>query len=216
MLACAATVAACTIVYDDDKKKDAPDPRSSAGPSPQPRGFDAVAWVESVWTSRVLPHFEKDAVPLGEVLAALEVDRDAAGQKYGRRADAEGSPWSFAVKGAGSVVSVHTESRAGTMVIAVPAGSRTEQVTLQIGPVVRGTAIRDNLPFLSFGDVTNQIEFAQLSRALNDRAMAGIRPGLDALAKPGARVIFGGAMNVSASGEDSFLITPLVLARGGN
>ncbi len=134
--------------------------------------------------------------------------------EFGRRADTEGSPWSFAVKGTGKLVSVNTESRAGTMQISVDTPSGEESVTLQIGPVVRGTAIRDNLPFVSFGDVTNQIQFAQVSRALNDRAVAGVHPTVDSVKAPGTTVEFSGAMNVSGS-DDSVLITPLTLKRAG-
>jgi predicted lipoprotein len=118
------------------------------------------------------------------------------------------------VKGVGAVVSVDKESRAGSMVVSVDAPSGAREVTLQIGPVVRGTAIRDNLPFVSFGDVTNQIQFAQVSRAINDRAVAGIRPGLEALEAPGTKVEFSGAMNVSAA-DDTVLITPVTLKRAG-
>ena len=214
--------AACTIVYDDEKKKGASSAASGTDSSesgtgaadPHAQGFDAAAWVESVWTAKVVPHFARESVELGPVLAALAGDADAAGAKFGRRADAEGSPWSFAVKGVGAVVSVDKESRAGSMVVSVDAPSGAREVTLQIGPVVRGTAIRDNLPFVSFGDVTNQIQFAQVSRAINDRAVAGIRPGLEALEAPGTKVEFSGAMNVSAA-DDTVLITPVTLKRAG-
>ena len=204
--AIALAVSACTIVYDDEKAKKAP---TETTDSPHAQGFDAAAWVESVWTAKVLPYFEKDAVELGPVLAALEEDAEAAGAKFGRRPDTEGSPWSFAVKGQGVVVSVNTESRAGTMVVKVDAASGPGEVTLQIGPVVRGTAIRDNLPFVSFGDVTNQIQFAQVSRALNDRAVGAIHAAAAAL-KAGTSVEFAGAMNVSAS-DETVLITPITL-----
>jgi predicted lipoprotein len=210
--ACAIVLAAsaCTIVYDDEKGKKA---ATGSADSPHAQGFDAVASVESVWTAKVLPYFARDAVELGPVLAALEEDAEAAGAKFGRRPDTEGSPWSFAVKGQGVVVSVNTASRAGSMVVTIDALSGPREVTLQIGPVVRGTAIRDNLPFVSFGDVTNQIQFAQLSRAFNDRAVGAIHATAAAL-KAGTPVEFTGAMNVSAS-DETVLITPVTLKPAG-
>ena len=33
-------------------------------------------------------------------------------------------------------------------------------VVLQIGPVIFGTALRDALPFIAFGDFVNQIDYA--------------------------------------------------------
>ena len=38
---------------------------------------------------------------------------------------------------------------------------------MQIGPAMRGTAIRDALDFVSFGDFTNQIDFARFGKAFN-------------------------------------------------
>ena len=38
---------------------------------------------------------------------------------------------------------------------------------MQIGPAMRGTAIRDALDFVSFNDFTNQIDFARFGKAFN-------------------------------------------------
>jgi predicted lipoprotein len=198
----------CRVVHDDQRGK------AEDGGAARAEEFDAAAWAASVWSSRVVPHFEKDAVELGPVLVALDQDVDEAGRKYGRQADAEGSPWTFAVKGSGRVVSADTTSRAGAVVVAVETSAGTREVTLQIGPVVRGTAVRDSLPFFSFGDVRNQIQFAQVSRALNERAAAAVAPVVEALKAPGTRVAFSGAMNVSGS-PDQPVITPIVLGRAG-
>ena len=35
---------------------------------------------------------------------------------------------------------------------------------LQIGPVIKGTSIRDSLDFLKFDDFTNQLEFARVCK----------------------------------------------------
>jgi predicted lipoprotein len=208
---CATLHSGCRVVPDEPADGAAAD----AGHRPA-QGFEAGAWAASVWSDKVVPYFEKDAVDLAPVLVALRQDADQAGEKYGRRADAEGSPWSFAVKGTGKVVSADTASRAGVVVVAVDTAAGPQEVTLQVGPVIRGTAVRDSLPFFSFGDVKNQIEFAQVSRALNDRAAAAVRPHVEEVKAPGTRVAFSGAMNVTGT-PDALLITPLTLARvGGN
>ncbi len=41
---------------------------------------------------------------------------------------------------------------------------------MQIGPVIRGTTLRDVLPFIDFTAFRNQIDFAELARGLNDQA----------------------------------------------
>ena len=64
------------------------------------------------------------------------------------------------------------------MTVDVDTKSGTRQVDLQIGPVIFGTALRDSLPFIHFGDFVNQIQFAQISRALNDAATKHMMNGL--------------------------------------
>ena len=174
----------CRVVRDDQRAK-----MSASGEA----SFDAGKYVDGFWDSKALPFFQTKSVDLSTLAGALRSDLDAAGKQYGHRADAEGSPWSFPVKVKGTVESVNTQSRAGTFVIA----SGNEKVTVQIGPVVRGTAIRDSLPFFSFGDVTNQIQFAQVGRALNDHALAAIQPAAGSLAA-GQTVEVLGAISLTA------------------
>ena len=173
-------------------------------------GFNAAGYVDSVWSSQLVPHFDGKASDLAKVIAAIKTDLDEAGKQYGHRADAEGSPWSFAVKSTGTVVSVNTESRAGTLVVEIPSDAGPQQVTLQIGPVVKGSAIRDSLPFFSFEKVTNQIEYAQVGRAFNERALKEIENPLAALKTPGAALEFKGSISLTSVPE-TFLITPVLL-----
>ncbi|MFN5995702.1 MAG: DUF2291 family protein [Paracoccaceae bacterium] len=45
-------------------------------------------------------------------------------------------------------------------------GDGATDLTLQLGPVIKGTSLRDVAPFYRFGDFRDQIEFAKLARAL--------------------------------------------------
>jgi len=200
----------CKIVPNDQRS--AAD-GSSANQTAE--GFNAAGYVDSVWVSQLIPHFDSKAGDLATVIAAIKTDLDAAGEKYGHRADAEGSPWSFAVKSSGKIVSVNTESRAGTLVVEIPSDAGPQQVTLQIGPVVKGSAIRDSLPFFSFEKVTNQIEFAQVGRAFNDRALKEIEKPLAALKTPGTAVEFKGSISLTSVPE-TFVITPVSLKLAGS
>ena len=87
-------------------------------------------------------------------------------------------------------------------------------MTLQIGPVVKGSAIRDTLPFFSFGKVTNQIEYAQVGRAFNERALKEIEGPLAALKTPGAALEFQGSISLTDVPE-TFLVTPVSLKPAG-
>jgi predicted lipoprotein len=52
-------------------------------------------------------------------------------------------------------------------------------ITLQIGPVIKDTGIRDALSFISFTDFTNQLEFARLSNAFNKKVNSVVLSSLD-------------------------------------
>lgn len=200
----------CKIVPNDQRATTA---GSSANQTAE--GFNAASYVDGVWASQLLPHFDNKANDLATVIAAVKADLDKAGHDYGHRAATEGSPWSFAVKATGKVVSVNTESRAGTLVVEIASDAGPQQVTLQIGPVVKGSAIRDSLPFFTFGNVTNQIEFAQVGRAFNERALKEIEKPLADVKTPGTSVEFKGSISLTDVPE-TFVITPVSLKATGS
>jgi predicted lipoprotein len=171
--------------------------------------FDAASFVSGAWDQRVLPYFQTKATALRTVLDGVAADYAQTAAQHGRRLGDANGPVSFVVQASGRVSAINTESRAGTANIEVETAAGMKAVTLQIGPVVRGSAIRDSLPFVSFQDFTNQIEFAQAGRALTDRAMAGIKPALTTL-KVDERVHFSGAMTLTKA-DDPVVITPVLL-----
>ena len=200
----------CKIVPNDQRARTE---GSSANQTAE--GFNAAGYVDSVWASQLTPHFDSKANDLATVIAAVKADLDKAGHDYGHRAASEGSPWSFAVKSTGKVVSVNTESRAGTLIVEIASDAGPQQITLQIGPVVKGTAIRDSLPFFSFANVTNQIEFAQVGRAFNERALKEVEKPLAELKTPGTAVEFKGAISLTSVPE-TFVVTPVSLKAAGS
>ncbi len=186
----ALSLCGCKIVYDRDK--------AAADPS-DPNNFDAKTYVAAFWDSKAVAYFDRHASALPQVLAAVAKDSDAAGKEFGHRAGGEGSPWTFVVRGAGIVESLNTASHHGEMVVKVGSAGHTTDATLQIGPVIFGTAVRDALPFIAFGDFQNQIQYAEVSRALNERASTLARAGLSPPPRVGAAVEFVGAMADPAS-----------------
>ncbi len=171
-------------------------------------GFDAESFAGEVWEPQALPYFEQAARPVTEVLPAIEADLDAAGAQFGYR-PGEGSPWSFVVSGNGSVIAKNTESRAGTLEVTVDGLARP--VILQIGPVIRGNAVRDALPFVSFKDFVNQLEYANAGKALTALALSGFAAEAEGIAV-GDAVSFTGTTGVSRQGDD-VLVTPITLEK---
>lgn len=179
----------------------------------QDAGFDAKGYAGELWTSEALPHFELAARPVAEVLTAIAADIGTAGSAYGYRPATEGSPWSFVVSGRGMVTAKNTASRAGTLTVAVEGTAPPLEVVIQIGPVVRGNAVRDSLPFVSFKDFTNQLEFADVGKAFTALAVARTTAAAQAAAA-GDTVTFLGVMSLNTSSE-RILVTPVSLQAGG-
>jgi predicted lipoprotein len=53
------------------------------------------------------------------------------------------------------------------------------EVKMQIGPVLRGTSIRDGSGYIPFNQFVNQIEYADVGEELNNRVLNTVLKGLD-------------------------------------
>lgn len=138
-------------------------------------GDDAriAALLDETYEARLLPHIAATALPVADLRAALALGLEAAGAAHGNRGSGEGAAWNFAVKGEGRVVEANLTSRARKAMLDTD-GDGAADLTLQLGPVIKGSSLRDAAPFYRFSDFRDQIEFAKLGRALNDRASAGL------------------------------------------
>jgi predicted lipoprotein len=108
---------------------------------------------------------------------------------------------------------VDVKSRHGLMTVDIATKSGLRQVDLQIGPVIFGTALRDSLPFIHFGDFVNQIQFAQISRALNDVATKHLIKTADPQDMMGKSIVFYGAAT-QGSPSTIMSITPISIEIG--
>ena len=197
---------ACTVV-----SLDSPSAATSGG-GMFDESFDAEGFVSTEW-ERTSKYFDDNADDIVEVLSAIAQDPEQAGETYGVRSGADGAPWNFVVKGEARVLAVNTESRAGTLDIDLAPFDGTKDATVQIGPVIKGTSIRDSLDFVKFDQFKNQIQYAQLANALNKRANEQALAGRDPASLAGQQVRFTGAFTAGSS----IVITPvkLELVEGG-
>jgi predicted lipoprotein len=168
------------------------------------RAFDARTWVAANWSARVVPTAEKDAIPLGVLRKALSEDHAAATQRYRSGAGA-GRP-SFLVTGSARVLAVDTTSRSGVARLDLQPFDGSPDAELQIGPVFRGTALRDALPFIRFDDFTNQLEYASVSRVLHQRVADSVLARIDRARLAGRVIRFHGAYT---EGSGVPLLTPM-------
>lgn len=200
----AAALGGCKVVANADLK---------AAKAKSADEFDANGYVDKIWASKVLPDFRGRAIELGALLADVAKDPDKAGEAHGHR-ESDGNPWTYEVRGEGKVVAVDAASRHAIVSVELQTAAGPRKVDLQVGPVVFGTMLRDALPFIKFGDFVNQIQYAQVSRALNDRASKGVRESFDPRDVTGKTVVFYAAAVI---GSDTITATPVVIepAKGG-
>lgn len=172
----------------------------------KPAAFDPDAAVAEMWDDKVLPYLKAKAGPFVEVQKAAKADAAAAGAKYGNVGKQANSPWTYAVTIDGRIVAANTQSRAATIDVDVDGDGKAD-ARVQIGPAVRGTALRDVLDFVDFNSFTNQIDYAQFGKAFNTHVNKTVLEALprDALEGRTAKVL--GAFP-APSGTDLPLVTP--------
>ena len=171
--------------------------------------FDAKAFVEGGWAGKIEPELVRDAVDVREVVAALKKEQEAAERKYGRRQD-ETALFNFIVKGRETIKAVNTESAAGYVELTLADSSGGDTVKVQIGPVIKSSAVRDVLSFIHFGDFVNQLDFANISKAINFHVRDQVVAGIKEKAQAGKHLAFVGAFSEDPSGK--VLITPVQLS----
>jgi len=164
----------------------------TGGDSGQPAAFDAAHYVDSIWNSRVLPA----ASGAADFASLLDpANRSAA---------------AVLVKGRARVLRADTASPSGVLLLdAAPYDGRPD-AALAVGPDIGGTTLRDALPFIQFSQFVNQLQFAQVGNALNDRA-ASAAASLALRDLAGRIIVFSGAAQRPADGG-LLQIVPVTLA----
>lgn len=189
---------------------DAPTPASGEANAAQgssfrtSKGFDPVAYVNGLWDSKILPKATNESVDLTILLDEIAKNKEAASQKYGHK---ESGPYNFVVKAEVKVDNVDTTSRAGTVLLKPIGYSGPAEVKMQIGPVMRGTSIRDGSGYIPFNQFVNQIEYADVGEELNNRVLNTVLKGLDFNALKGKTIVVYGFFTLDD--PTKILITPV-------
>jgi predicted lipoprotein len=173
----------------------------------QPVENKAAIFVDGFW-AKLVPLFEDKAQDIAKVLPEIRANPDAAGEKYGRREAT--NPYNYMVKGTGKVTEINTTSVAGTAIVEIP--GLDEKVALQIGPVVRGTALRDATGLVSFNQFSNQLDYADVSKEMNTRALKTVFASVPAASLTGKSVTFFGAFTFDPHSKSAVLITPVKIS----
>ncbi|MDN3270169.1 DUF2291 domain-containing protein [Streptomyces sp. MA15] len=163
--------------------------------------FDPVAYAAKTYEAKVVPAIKKNANDITTLHKAIAADPEAAGKRYGHQSGT--GPASYAVTLTGTA----GPARSGLMPVTVPGLDKSARVSVQIGPAINGSALRDAAGFITFGQFTNQVEYADAATALNTEMKAKVLKSFDAAAAEGKKVTVTGAMTPLTA--DTLTITPI-------
>lgn len=172
----------------------------SAPPADQAEKFDPAQYGVETYAPKVVPAIRKKAVSITTLYKALVTDGDAAGKRYGHRPGT--GPYSYAVTLTGTAGA----PRSGLMPVTVP-GVDKARISVQTGPAINGTSLRDAVGFISFGQFTNQVDYADAGTALNNQVKAKVLAHLDVASLKGTKITVVGA--VTPLTNDVLTITPI-------
>lgn len=160
--------------------------------------------VADTFEPKLVPEISAKAVDLATLRNEATAGLDTAGERYGVRVGGAGGGWNFPVKGKGTVLSENRSSKAAVAEVDLDGDGKAD-ANLQLGPVVKGSALRDVTLLYDFSTFRDQIEYARLGRSLNDRAVSTL-PGEGAL--KGKTISFIGAVALRSATETP-LVTPV-------
>lgn len=172
--------------------------------------FNAGDDMAGIWETSALPELHETAVDLTDFLTESKGNLAALADKYGKYSMGNSGELSYAVKGSGVVEEVNTESQAGYIKVRLDGYTGSETIKIQIGPVYKGSSIRDTLSFIKFGDYKNQEEWAAVSQSINQIVAKDVVEPANPDSLQDKEISFVGAFTV-ASGSTDVLITPVVL-----
>lgn len=171
--------------------------------------FNAADNVEGIWESKAVPELKQNAVDLSKLLTDSNGKLDSVAKQYGHYSMGDKGELSYIVKGEGTVTEVNQEKKAGYMTVKLNGYGGPVVVKMQIGPVYKGSAVRDCLSFIKYEDYKNQVDWAKVSQAIHDTINKTLIEKLDAKTLQGKTVAFTGCFSVS--GEKEILITPVAV-----
>ena len=167
------------------------------------KGFDAKAYVENIWKSKIIPTISEEAEDITFILDELFKNKEVTEEKYGGRSGT--GSYSFMVKGKAEITSLNTASRVGTLSIKLEKKYDSE-IFITLGPVIKKDSIRDAVKFIKFNDFVNQLDFADVSRIIKVRVLNEIIGPLKLKEITGKIINFEGAITFDR--KDKIYITP--------
>lgn len=172
--------------------------------------FDPTTVATKFWEEKSAEYFEANAVDLAQLLTEANGDFSSVAAKYGHYSMGDQGELSFIVKGTGTVDSVKNKLRSGYIAFTFDGNLTDVKTRLQIGPVYKGSAVRDSISLISYKDYKNQIEWAEVSVAFHNLITKEILSQIDMNTLEGKKIEFTGCFTVARA--DLLQITPVKLS----
>lgn len=155
LIVCLLSLSACTVT-DLDKNGNPIIPKDpNAVVTNSSLTLSQIA--DKLWAPKVLPEATQDFVSWDSIKSQI-IDQKMIKKR------------SVFVKLTGTIAKVDTSKLKGFIQLNVGG----TPIDLQVGRIIRGNSIRDASKYVLFSNFENQIRFAQISRELNNRALASI------------------------------------------
>ena len=169
--------------------------------------FDPTKVATDFWEQKSAAYFEKNAVDLVTLIKKSEGDFSKVASEFGHYSMGDKGELSFIVKGSGRVTTVKNKLRSGYLAFDLDGNDSEIKPRLQIGPVFKGSAVRDSISLISYKDYKNQIEWAGVSVAFHELITKELLSKIDMNALEGKSIEFIGCFTVSK--PDLVNITPV-------
>ena len=173
------------------------------------------AYAQDNWESRILPAIDERAIDPGVFVEGMKADLGALGAKHAARAN-ETSPWSFCLKGKIMVLGIEdadSKTKIKLLADAQPYDGEPD-FKVQISTVIRTNAIRDGVGFLKLDDFTNQVEFAELTKAFNARVQKDVLADLDPKELVGKEIELTGCVSVNSRDNEALVVPVRIVPIG--
>ncbi|NLI20466.1 MAG: DUF2291 domain-containing protein [Clostridiales bacterium] len=171
------------------------------------------------WDSKVVPTIKERAVTMAGFVRDVETDLTAAGLKYGNRAN-ETSAWSFCVKGDAKVLDIENAEKPNKTLLILDLAPADGQPDCKLfyGRVFSSNiknAIRDGVGFLHLDDFENQVEFADITTAFNNKVKEDVLSRYDAADLKGKEIAFYGCISLTDATYENLVTVPVELSVAG-
>lgn len=142
----------------------------------------------------MMDEVENHKVDLAALLEEANGDLRTVTDKY-----CTGTGKNFTVTSQGTIVDANIKSKAAYLVFQPDQVETDYAFHLQIGPIFKGTALRDSLNCIQFSDFDNQMEWSALSNEIAQRIKTTVLDAYDMETILGKRVSFTGCFTLDSS-----------------